>query len=241
MASLLHTYGCAATYLDQVFFDLENDLSFAPWCPVELGCRAPRTSNEVGVHAGHCPAQCDAWRSNYLETLAGRPCVDSTAAEFASGPAAEFLVFYIDTFVHVFWNWTGAELRSDGCANVRTEVCGFPYYLRAVCPVTCGCGSHDSPFLCPGSCTSSNAGASEFHSALNLGSTSPTTIFLGDSSTTTIENKPTTLSENVVMTSPGNDSFTRLEHSAMHNRSTSSTSSSNISLARGRNSSAAGE
>ena len=229
-ASLLSSFGCAvaAAPLLQDLFGLGSDLSLARWCPVELGCRAPRTSNAVGVYPGHCPPQCDAWRSNYMETRASRSCVDSSAAELASGSAADFLTFHLNTFTHVFGTWSGDALRSDGCAALATEVCGFPYYLRAVCPETCGCGSNTSLFLCPGSCASSVGTASERNSAPSLGSTSTSslpsrsTTSRVNSSTATIETTHTTLSPSTTATSIGNNSSTRLEDSSIRHQSATS-------------------
>ena len=127
-------------------------------------------------------------------TLASRSCVHSSVAEFASGSAADFPTFHLDTFIHVLGTWSGDPLGSDGCSALATELCGFPHYLRAVCPETCGCGSNSSLFLCPGSCAQVLwPTASERHSAPSLGSTSTTplpgrsTTSLVNSSTATLE------------------------------------------------------
>ena len=168
--SRLFSSGCAAAPLSQESFGLGRDPSLALWCPVELGCRAPRTSHVGGVYPGHCPPQCDAWRSNYVEQLASWPCVDSPAAEFVSGSGADLLTFHLNTFVHVLGNWSGDALRSDGCSALPNGYCSFLYYLRA------GCGSNDSLFLCTSSCASSMATASEQNSTLSLGSTATTPL-----------------------------------------------------------------
>ena len=192
----LFSLGCAALR-DADYLSIEDDLSLALWCPEEAGCRVPRTSNDIAVYRGHCPPQCDVWRSNYEESLASLSCVDNTAAEFAG--AAGFLELHIDTFSHV--GASSGTLLFEGCAGLDTALCGFPRFMRAVCPVTCGCVENPNLFLCRASCAldDDDSASSDGMPATGIGS---------NASTRRLETTSTLWSENASMSRFWNRSTT---------------------------------
>lgn len=131
-------------------------LSFSRWCPVECGCRAPVPARAVDFNPSLCPPGCELWREQYELQLSQLPCVDGTMADFTND--SSFLALHLETFYHVFAleSNTTAQLGEQGCdmfADGFQHMCGFPYYMRGVCPVSCGCADDPTAYACRLSCT----------------------------------------------------------------------------------------
>ena len=157
----LRLSGCDAVARWQEFVcaDTAALSTMALWCPVECGCRAPPLANTEVYYNSPCPPRCDAWRSNYQQSLDGMPCTDVSASEFSSGSSADFLDLHLATFTHAFSRAWGEEghvknhLQTYGCQDLPPSWCGLPMSMRAVCPVSCGCTSEPDLYGCRSSCS----------------------------------------------------------------------------------------
>ena len=131
-------------------------LSLTRWCPVECGCRVPIAAGAENFYPSLCPSQCDSWRERYEVFMATLPCEDGASSEYAD--TASFLAYHVLTFYHVFGGeeWIRSELQEEGCGMLvdgYEHLCGHPFYVRAVCPVSCGCLEVPDAYGCRQRCT----------------------------------------------------------------------------------------
>lgn len=149
------TQGCPYMLRESVSSLCGESLSFSRWCPVECGCRAPVPAGAESPQPSLCPSQCEAWRTSYAVRMEVLPCTDGNITDFAN--PASFFTQHVDTLRHVFGNEDHITplLLERGCGMFTDEYvewCGHPYYMRAVCPVTCGCPASPEAYACPLHC-----------------------------------------------------------------------------------------
>jgi len=140
-----------------ICYDSFNMSSVGNWCPVECGCREPRSAHP-GAADMQCPPQCDAWVLRYETQLAQLRCEDRDASNFSQHEGRSFLTEHFETFRRTFTedlqnNFT-LVLGERGCdfLSVERHLCGSPHFLSAVCPVVCGCVDEPDGVGCPLSC-----------------------------------------------------------------------------------------